>query len=437
MKRLYPNIPPSQRRVTPSHAVRLGAILLLAMAAMLLARGLGAPVDVDHYVFWTKLVTEGGVQSAYSGTFPHTYAVYPPFTLYFYWGAGQAYRQFIDPAFEIQRALGDPTLTFLLRIPGMLFHLLTVALIYNWLKRWQGSRPAWIGALVYALQPGVLFDTAVWGQPDSVHSFFVLLAVVLLLDNRPGWAGAGLGLAAMTKPQTWILLPILALYIRRRYGWLRAANAGVAALLVALFLALPFFVYGSWKQLIRLPESIAKVAPWVSANAHNLWWLILGEQAITIPDFDPSPLGPSWVFISTGLVGLSVLFCLARLQTTAGTGWRSLPSIVAFQSFAFFFLVTKAHENHAFIVLPVLSILWLRHRGIAALYLAMSITFLLNLVLHDPALAPQVNTAWLNGQIKAAQSLNAAANLLLLAAWATAILVTGREKLSPNRAGRD
>src|SRR5206468_4184755 len=38
--------------------------------------------DITHYVYWTRLVTLGGIQSAYSGTWPETYAVYPPVSIY-------------------------------------------------------------------------------------------------------------------------------------------------------------------------------------------------------------------------------------------------------------------------------------------------------------------------------------------------------------------
>ena len=38
--------------------------------------------DITHYVYWTRLVTLGGIQSAYGGTWPETYAVYPPIPLY-------------------------------------------------------------------------------------------------------------------------------------------------------------------------------------------------------------------------------------------------------------------------------------------------------------------------------------------------------------------
>src|SRR5215469_16554246 len=40
--------------------------------------------DIQQYVAWTRLVTLGGIQAAYGGTWPATYAVYAPVTLYPY-----------------------------------------------------------------------------------------------------------------------------------------------------------------------------------------------------------------------------------------------------------------------------------------------------------------------------------------------------------------
>src|SRR5689334_12069887 len=54
------------------------------------------PGDITHYVYWTRLVTLGGIQAAYSGAWPQTYAVYPPVTLYPYEIVGNVYRSLVD-----------------------------------------------------------------------------------------------------------------------------------------------------------------------------------------------------------------------------------------------------------------------------------------------------------------------------------------------------
>src|ERR671933_1870041 len=60
--------------------------------------------DFQHYVYWTHLVTQGGIQAAYSGTWPETYAVYPPVTMYGFQVLGRLYRHFEDPTFDLDQA---------------------------------------------------------------------------------------------------------------------------------------------------------------------------------------------------------------------------------------------------------------------------------------------------------------------------------------------
>ena len=60
--------------------------------------------DITHYVFWTRLVTLGGIQSAYSGTWPETYAVYPPVTVLPFEFVGTLYQHLQDPVFDADQA---------------------------------------------------------------------------------------------------------------------------------------------------------------------------------------------------------------------------------------------------------------------------------------------------------------------------------------------
>ncbi len=397
----------------------LATILIAALAALLGAQAVGFPLEVDHYKFWTKLITENGLQAAYSGTFPHTYAIYPPLTLYFYWIAGHIYQAGMDPTFEIGRALADPTLTAMIKVPAMAFHLLTAAGIYWATFRRFGRRTAVISSAGYALQPGVLFDIAVWGQPDSVHSFFVLLTVLCLTSRRMAWAGASFALAAMTKPQAWIMAPLFVFFVWRRHGLGHLARSGVAGAAVALVVVSPFFWYGTWRQLLRLPGQIATVAPFVSANAHNLWWLVVQEHASVIPDFERFHFGLTYSEVGLLLVATTVLFSLSRLSDAPLS--RTLPAIAAFQAFAFFMVTTKAHENHAFLALPLLSLVWVRSPSLRWVYLALSVTFLANIVLHDPSLEPRFQEV-LQGQLRLAQRLNSLANAGILAGWVAVLL---------------
>src|SRR3712207_3089215 len=60
--------------------------------------------DIYHYVLWTRLVALGGMEDAYSGTWPETYAVYGPVVLYPWQFVGNVYLFLVDSDFDLARA---------------------------------------------------------------------------------------------------------------------------------------------------------------------------------------------------------------------------------------------------------------------------------------------------------------------------------------------
>src|SRR5205814_8466895 len=113
-----------------------GAVVLALLAGHVLRDTPGYAVrnadgslagDINHYVYWTRLVTLGGIQAAYSGTWPETYAVYPPVTLYPYQLVGNAYQLVVDPSFDAQAAQQSLWLHEAIKLVALAWHLLTTA----------------------------------------------------------------------------------------------------------------------------------------------------------------------------------------------------------------------------------------------------------------------------------------------------------------------
>ena len=88
----------------------------------------------------------------------------------------------------------------------------------------------------------------------------------------------------------------------------------------------------------------------------------------------------------------------------------------AFLSFAFFMLTTQVHENWSFALFaPLAAAAALRPRY-RALYAALSLTFLANLVLRDPPLRDLLGRGF-DGTARTLGLLNAAAQCGLFALW--------------------
>ena len=101
---------------------------------------------------------------------------------------------------------------------------------------------------------------AVWGQPDSWHALFVLLGLWSLGWRRPMRGGAWLALAALTKPQAWLVLPLAALSTVRCNGWAGFGRAVLGGVVVATLVLAPFAVAGRLPDLLTLPRHVGRDA---------------------------------------------------------------------------------------------------------------------------------------------------------------------------------
>ena len=174
----------------------------------------------------------------------------------------------------------------------------------------RSRRAALLGAILILVNPVTWFDSAIWGQVDSVGVDLPAARVRDLWRDRPERASFFAVVAAIIKPQLGILIPILVVVLLRRHliDWLRppvpteadddpaterpAGPPGRALADAAgrgadparherrrsgsgppSSCALPFGL-----SLVDLFKVVAKAAggyPYVSVNAYNPWALLL------------------------------------------------------------------------------------------------------------------------------------------------------------------
>jgi len=421
--------------------VAAALLALLAAAALngwiAVASPAGPLADLTHYKYWARLVTVDGMHAAYSGEYPETYAIYPPVTLLTFRAAGAMYARWVDPTFDLDRALASHELSVFLRLQALLFHLLVGLAVLAVARRVVSFRAAFAAMLAYLFNPGVVFDVAQWGQPDPVFGLFVLLALAAaawgaadparqappderLSPRAAALAGLCIVLAACAKPQAWVFLPLAGGLVWRRGGLRGVAAAGAAGLVGALAVAFPYIRHGTLRALLGLPRAISDAMPVVTANAHDLWWLISGGADRWPLDGEPF-LGPlSYRLVAMALVALFAALALARALRTPSFG--AVFAAGAFTGFGFFMAMTQVHENHMYVVFPLLALAAAVDRRLWPVYVVLALTWCANMLLHDFDLAEPVVAPLLPISLEDAQWLNSLVNTLVLSGW-TAWLV--------------
>lgn len=368
------------------------------------------------YKYWMVLVTEHGIASAYSGEFPRTYSDYPPVFLYFLRAIGGGYQFLVDRTLDIQTAIADNRLSVAIKSPGIVFHLLLTLALVRINQREYGFKKAYLVAMVYGVHPAVVLDVAYWGQPDSIHTFFAVLGIRLLLRKQPLTGWAMLGLAAWTKAQTWWLLPLAGVLTLSQRS-LRGGLEGLTALgIVSLIVTSPFVLQGTFGELIQLPTHMVTIHKFASANANNLWWAVT-EGGYRV-DTEPWLWGVSyaiWGYFFAALLGMVGVVAVLRVRR------EDTLEIFALMAFGFVMLATKAHENHAFQTLGLLAAAGLLQGYRRLVFAAVSLTLFMNLALFSPDIFEWLKARLGHDAVISASVFNARMNLLILAFWLTMV----------------
>ena len=376
----------------------VASLLLRALIAVVLVPRSGFQIDVNDFASWAQTLAADGPRGFYR---PGYFADYPPAYLYVLWALGGI-------GGLVGGLVGDPNfVTGLVKIPGVLADIGVGALLFVIGCRFFDERVGLVAAAVYLLNPGVIFDSAVWGQVDSVGTL-VLLAGLYLLSR--GWTEAAAAvavLAMLVKFQYAFLIPIvLVVGLKRHLGgrsadpWLdarpdfpRVLTSLAAGLFTLIVLLWPFGMalyapHDEYHSLWHLFTRAADTYPHLSINAFNLWMNPISDIAASPGSWGSRDDDPALAILTIGtfavtpqLVG-SLLF-LAVAAVALRFVWRrddgpALLFAALILAVAFFALPTRVHERYLFPALalaaPFVALAW-RWR---VLYGVLSASFFFN-----------------------------------------------------------
>lgn len=353
-------------------------------------------IDMQSWIGWGEQLLAVGPGRFYQ---QEMFIDYPPGYLYVLWMVAALKRQLwpqagLEPYFMLLRLI--PALVDL--AVGVLLALVTrrAAAADRVVPSQAGVWLAPGVAAAYLFNPGVILNSAVWGQIDSLLALGLLSAVTLVLARRPLAAAVVYALTLLVKPQAISLAPVLAvavLTLAQPWQWLMAAGA---ALLVMQLTLWPFWGGAALPRLSMLLNHSVNVYPYTSLFTYNLWALYGMWQDDQVAGWLGLSLRALGLLLYLGGIALGLALLLLgwrRLRT-----WRLLLWLGA-TYFAFLpvMVLTRMHERYLAPVLPLLLLAavvwslqaarlapapgWIRLLGalLAGAYLVVSLVYTLNL----------------------------------------------------------
>lgn len=332
---------------TRRHLAALAGAFALGIAiraALLPTEGLRG--DIDQFVEWVHGIVVGGLPNAYDQNLS-----FPPVMVYV-WSLLAA----VEPAFRSVTDGSDPAIRVLMKLPATLADL-GLALVAVYALR-QQPRWATIAAAVILLHPAVIDVSAWWGQYESVYLLSALIAAVLAINGRNGWAAAAIAVSLMTKPQALPLLVPFAAWFWAAGGWREVARAAAVGAAVVVVLWLPFLAAGGpARYLQNLADYQGGIFAVLSLRAWNVWWLVQEAAAGGAFVVDNVPVLGLLTLRHVGYATAGLLELVVALAVIRAPQPRTLLLALAASVLVAFTFLTSMHERYAYGAVIFLALL--------------------------------------------------------------------------------
>ena len=365
-----------------THVGHLMLFLLILTGALLLRLSFsvyaGNTYDMNINEGWMKSALELGIGHSFGEQVDgNMLPNHLPLEIFLYGLSGMTYQSLVSmDDFSIQ-----PSFRIFTKLPAILFDLVACIGLFFLVQKMKSTGAGLLAAVLYAIQPVVWYESAVWGQTDGIYSALFLLCITMLAYQKVGWASAFLALAILHKPQALVLIPLLLFFFPRSLK--SALSLLVGGGLAALYVLFPFYRAGTAFRAIDLWwEALFRATNFkLSRGAFTFWDAIIGNRAFELSGSDMILWG-----ITYRMVGTSLVLCAYLLVFYAMFRHRNKVLSIEVQcaacaliSLAFFLFATGVHDRYLFpFVLFGLPLSFRDRRGFV-LYMSIALLFFVNI----------------------------------------------------------
>lgn len=315
----------------------------------------------------------------------------------------------------------DMQLRLLVKAPPVLFDLGLIVAVYVVSRslfeelRLRSSQALALGAAaVIAVQPAVLYDSAVWSQTDSAVTLAMLLSLFFVMRGRTMLGFGTWAAGFLIKPHPIIVLPLL-LYLAWRRGR-TALKQGLLTVVAVWLVGLgPWLLHGDALNILRVYRGLFEADyDRLSDSAWNLWWF-------ADVSLHPKPDQAILPFITYRTVGLVLTISagfLALFYLHARPNLRGTLVAAAYLSFAFYLLPISTHDRYLYPFLAFMLPVAVAEARWRPLYATASVAFFFNLAVVAPPIS-DFSGRWVSSPFTVAV---AALNCALFALFTVAIV---------------
>lgn len=367
-----------------ANKIIISTILFIILIRILVTLIPSYKVDMGGYRAWSLYLADRGFKGLYE-TF---HIVYAPAYMYLLWISGKITRLL---------SLDMGGLEFLIKAWAGLFDILGAYIIYLIAKKYGKQRIGFLLGFIYSINPGVFFNSSIWGQFDSIPATLLLLVVYFFNTRRKAMALIVFTIAVLTKPQSGLLAPLVLIAFFRGFTFRdikhlkRLLYTFIGGVFIYISSVLPvydptpflksaqttsFFTKAIYQiadlfyWIIHLYRTSINDYPYATANAFNIWTILGGQPVMDTEPFWGLTFS-KWGFIllAFALTLATVLF-LKKKNSAKALYFSSY--LLLFGSFMF---ATRMHERYLLpaLIFITVGIIWDKRLWIPMIILSLCV----------------------------------------------------------------
>lgn len=256
----------------------------------------------------------------------------------------------IFPSFLIPSIISSLQV-WLIKFPAVIADIFIGFYIFKLLEP-KYKKIAIIASCLYLFNPAVIYNSALWGQNDSIISLFALLAFIKLFDKKYFLSFIFLFVSLFFKITLFIYVPIYLLILFSQKPKVKSIFLpAIYTFITALILSFPFsYPQNPFSWLINLftRQVFSNQGNMLNGNAYNVWLLAYGVDITT--------QAVLWQKLLSYGIFLIILFFIGK-KLFLKLNFQKTIFALFMVGFTAFIILTNMHERYLhpiFVLLPLL-----------------------------------------------------------------------------------
>jgi len=265
--------------------------------------------------------------------------------------------------------INGPLLTIFLKIPSILSDLIVGYLLYRVICTLKDKTSALLSASIFLFHPGVLYNSALWGQMDSLVVLPLIISLLFFVKDKPLYSWLFFLLSLYIKLTYVYLLPVIFLLSIKKFGAVSSLKYLTIGILIFIFTTISISTNPAMWLVTFIRDSAGGEMQEITIFAWNFWWMVFRPQIVMgslkegLYAFSEITLHNSpqsflplfyipllyWGFFLFGMSILPFLYMLTRLKKLTMIHLIILMTLSCLMAFTF---IPRMHERYIYGVFP-------------------------------------------------------------------------------------